>query len=336
MQISPIVNSGNVSEQPAESPVAGVAANIQHIESTGETLLSQQAPVNQPKMNTASPRNTNNHDPSQRETIINDTAKKWGLRDTYTVQTIANRLDVNLNELAHLSPENIFLHRSVSPYNSEGNCITQSQGEAQSRYFPNGGVPLLISLERKVSDPYAKPGHIPQMCKLSDVIQCGGKIINNPVANDSRAVVVILPPDVSIPTETLENYENSLQAQYEADIVKQANKWQTQDTESVKTIASALNQPGHFDIAPENIYLHLCMDHNQVILHNNTLTYNFDSQTEGIHFKVSLISTGESPSAITCKLSDVLQSGGQISHGRGIYDVTEVVVTLPPQSSLPY
>ncbi|MDE1186839.1 MAG: hypothetical protein PW844_10200 [Pantoea sp.] len=344
MNIQPVGETVLLPTQPAESSTEGLVNNIQYLGTANESLLSQQSFVVSHQVNTDSPLRKDTYHPSNRVEKMADIARKWGIQDIDTVEIIANRLNCTLNELTYLSPENIFLHRSTSQHNTESNCITKSQSVERSRYFPNGGVPMLISLERRVSNPYAKTGHVAQMCKLSDVLHSGSKITNNLVAYDTRAVVVVIPPEVSIPTETLAAYEKSLQLQYEANITTLASKWETQDIESVKTIASALNIGSHnlanfLNIPAENIHLRLTMDQDQVVIHNNTLTNNIEStpdkQNSGVSFKVSLENTKESRNAITCKLSNILQTGGKITHDRSSYSVWDVV-ELPKDISIPF
>lgn len=343
MNIQQISGCANAHSLPTESPTTELAANIQQLNISETNILSQNASAVQSQCHTASSSHSNRGVTALHVEKLIDIAKKWGIQNIRTVETIANRLNCTLDELTELSPENILLHQAISPHNPNKGSITQSMGEPTSRYFPNGGVPMIISLERRVINPSAKTGHIYQMCKLSDVFQAGGKITNNLVAYDSRSVVVVIPPDVSIPAETLEAYEKALHEKYEADIIDLAQKWNTQDIEGVKTIASALNicsnDIANFSNIPtEHIYFHFNMDLNrdQVVIDGNTLQCNPDNQKCGVHFQVSLEHPREFRNAITCTLSDIIQSGGGITRNRSSYDIRDVFVALPENISVPF
>lgn len=129
-------------------------------------------------------------------------AKKWCTEDIATVQMIIESLpditQFNRVRITDLSAEHVYLHRAQPIKHT--NLTSQKIGnKINSRFLPGDGIFFWISLDKKVCNPYVKTDSIELVCRVSDVLRCGGRIIDDPYSPEQNAVFVKLPQSELIP-----------------------------------------------------------------------------------------------------------------------------------------
>ncbi|MDF7658763.1 hypothetical protein PUG81_07265 [Erwiniaceae bacterium L1_54_6] len=132
---------------------------------------------------------------------IHVVAKKWGMQDFDTVKMIVNKLaDIEREKklmITELDAERIYLHRAQPKRYT--NLKSNRIGNKINACFPGDGIYFLASLKKKEHNPYAKHDSFELVCRMSDVLRCGGTIIDDPYSFLQGAVFVKLPQNEFIP-----------------------------------------------------------------------------------------------------------------------------------------
>lgn len=132
-------------------------------------------------------------------------AKKWGTEDIDTVNMVVKSLPrVYQNpkfRITDLLSEDIYLHRSQPLKHTDLESM-RIGNNTTPHHRPGDGLYFLVSLEKEIHNPYTENDSIKLICRLPDLLRCGGKVLNDPFSARQDAVFIKLPNNETIPFES--------------------------------------------------------------------------------------------------------------------------------------
>lgn len=161
---------------------------------------------------------------------IKTLSKQWGSEDAISLMIMIER--IGSDSLIGKSADDVFFHRTIKPENvklginesdktiynnknamadlgmpkyiQEDGKWKYTESVLPARELAGGGINFMISTSSTPNNYYHSAGDLQVRCKLSDVLNLGGRIHFDVSSHSARAVLVEMPANIGLPYEKVD------------------------------------------------------------------------------------------------------------------------------------